>query len=268
MIRGIYTGASGMLAKWTEMDVISNNLANVDTPAFKRHLMLWKEEPRFNMHRLFDNTIETPSGEFDLRPYIGDMGTGVRVKGEHVDFSQGAMKQTSNPLDMAIWTPGEGESNAFFEVDRPGQGKFYTRAGNFIRNSENLLTTLHGDKVLGADGNPIRVEAEGIYVQKNGTLVDSGGIVLGQIRLVSFKDMQLLSKVGDNLFAQTEKSGPPAPAQASAELRQGFLEASNANVVKDMVQMIVVNRAYEANQRVITTHDQLLGQAISDVSRV
>lgn len=263
MIRGIYTGASGMLAKWTEMDVISNNLANVDTPAFKKHLMLWKEEPRFKMHRLFDNLIETPGGEFDIRPYIGDMGTGVRVKGEFIDFSPGALKSTGNPLDLAIIGDG------FFEVERAGQGKFYTRAGNFIRNAEGLLTTLHGDKVLGVDGNPIRINVEGLYIQKNGSLVDREGIALGQIRLVAFdpKQLQSLSKVGDNFFAKTQKSGDPVPAPASTELRQGFLEVSNSNIVKDMVQMIVVNRAYEANQRVISSHDQLLGQAVNEVSR-
>ena len=201
-------------------------------------------------------------GDFDIRPYIGDMGTGVRVKGEYVDFSQGALKSTGNPLDLAIW--GEG----FFEVDRPGQGKFYTRAGNFIRNGDGLLTNLHGDRVLGVDGDPIPVNVEGLYVQKNGLLVDRDGIVLGQIRLVTFKDMQMLSKVGDNFFAQTQKSGDPVPAPAPTEFRQGFVEAANSNIVKDMVQMIVVNRAYEANQRVITSHDQLLGQAVNEVSRV
>lgn len=262
MIRGIYTGASGMLAKWTEMDVISNNLANVDTPGFKKHMLLWKEEPRFKMHRLFDSLIETPAGDMDIRPYIGDMGTGVRVKGEFVDFTPGALKSTGNPLDFAI-TGGDG----FFEIDRPNQGKFYTRAGNFIRNSEGFLTTLHGDRVLGSDGSPIRIDVEGLYVQKNGTLVDRAGVVLGQVRLVTFKDLQSLSKVGDNLFMQTQKSGAPEPAPAQTELRQGFLEVSNANVVKDMVQMIVVNRAYEANQRVISSHDQLLAQAVTEVPR-
>lgn len=261
MIRGIYTGASGMLAKWTEMDVISNNLANVDTPAFKRHLLLWKEEPRFNMHRIYDNLIETPKGEFDLRPYIGDMGTGVRVKGEFVDFSQGAMKPTSNPLDFAIW--GEG----FFEVDRAKVGKLYTRAGNFIRNAEGFLTNLHGDKVIGVDGNPIRIETDGLYLQKNGLLVNPEGIAQGQLRLVTFKDMQSLSKVGDNFYMATQKSGQAVPAPATTEFRQGFLEAANSSIIKDMVQMIVVNRAYEANQRVISTHDQALGLAISDVGR-
>lgn len=261
MIRGIYTGASGMLAKWTEMDVITNNLANTDSPGFKKHLMLWKEEPRFHMHRLFDNLIQTPGGDYDVRPYIGDMGTGVRVKGEYVDFSQGAMKSTGNPLDLAVWGDG------FFEIDRAGKGKFYTRAGNFIRNADGFLTTLHGDKVLGVDGNPISVNAEGVYVQKNGTLVDRDGVVLGQVRLMTVKDKQMLSKIGDNFFAVTEKSGAAVPAPAETELRQGFLEVSNSNIVRDMVQMIVVNRAYEANQRVITSHDQLLGQAINEVGR-
>ncbi len=261
MIRGIYTGASGMLAKWTEMDVISNNLANVDTPAFKRHLMLWKEEPRFNMHRLFDDVIKTPNGEYDARPYIGDMGTGVRVKGEYIDFSQGALKSTSNPLDVAIW--GEG----FFEVDRANVGRLHTRAGNFIRNGEGFLTTMHGDKVIGADGNPMRIDTDGLYIQKNGTLVNRDGVAQGQLRLVTFKDMQSLSKIGDNLFRETQKSGTATPAPAATEVRQGYIEAANSNIIKDMVQMIVVNRAYEANQRVISTGDQLIGMAISDVGR-
>ena len=98
--------------------------------------------------------------------------------------------------------------------------------------------------------------------------MNEAGVVQGQVRLVTFKDMQSLSKVGDNQFAVTQKSGPAVPAPAATELRQGFLEVSNSNIVKDMVQMIVVNRAYEANQRVITSHDQLLGQAINEVSRV
>lgn len=251
-----------MLAKWTEQDVITNNMANVDTPGFKRHLLLWKEEPRFKMHRLYDAVIETPGGDYDIRPYIGDMGTGVRVKGEFIDFSEGSLKSTGNTLDLAI------RGDGFFEIDRPGKGKFYTRAGNFIRNSEGLLTTLHGDRVLGADGNPIPIQADGLYFQKNGTLVDRDGIVLGQVRLVTFNDKQMLSKMGDNNFAATEKSGAAVPAPAGTEVRQGYLEVSNSNIIHDMVQMIVANRAYEANQRVITSHDQLLGQAISDVSRV
>lgn len=266
MIRGIYTGASGMLAKWTEMDVISNNLANVDTPAFKKHTLLWKEEPRYKMHRLFDNLMDTPAGSLDMAPYIGQMGTGVRVKGEYTDFSQGALKSTGNPLDMAIW--GEG----FFEVERTTPGKaspenFYTRAGNFVRDSAGWLTTLHGDKVLGVDGKPIQVQTDSLYVQKNGTLVDREGVVIGQVRMVTFNDKQMLSQMGDNLYAKTQKSGEAVPAPAVSEMRQGYIEASNSNVVRDMVQMIVANRAYEANQRVITSHDQLLGQAINEVGR-
>lgn len=261
MIRSLYTGASGMLAKWTEVDVISNNLANVNTPGFKKHEVLFKEEPRFQMHRLFDAIIETPRGELDNRPYIGDMGTGVRVKGEWVDFAQGAVKATGNPLDLAIWGDG------FFEVERDGR-KFYTRAGNFTLNGNGELVTLNGDRVIGADGAPVVVgAAQMLKVQDNGLLVDQTGAALGQISLVTFENMQQLSKVGDNLFMETRGSGPSSPAPRETVIRQGYLETANADVVKEMVRLIVANRAYEANQRVITTADASLQQTF-DVGRV
>ena len=142
MIRGLYTGASGMLSEMARTDIIANNLANVNTLGFKKDRTIFRAFPEMNIHRVDDPVQVGLNRVIDPKPFIGMLGTGVMVDEVNIDFSQGAIKTTSNPLDVAI--KGEG----FFQVQTP-EGIRFTRDGNFSLNRDGYLVTKDGHYVLG-----------------------------------------------------------------------------------------------------------------------
>ena len=255
MIRGLYTGASGMLGEMTRTDVISNNLANVNTTGFKKDRAVFRATPEIGIHRFGDPVTAGLDKTIDPMPFIGILGTGVLVDEINTDFSQGGLQVTSNPLDLAI--RGEG----FFEIQTP-DGLRYTRDGSFSVDREGFIITKDGHQVLGQNG-PIRLLSEGdVKIDPQGVVI-MGGEVLDTIRVVSFNDLDGLTKQGDNLYVSGE-----AAFEADGEVVQGALEGSNLNTVTEMVDLITAFRAYEASQRVIKTHDETLEKAVNDIARL
>jgi len=255
LIRGLYTGASGMLAEMTRTDVISNNIANVNTTGFKKDRTIFRAFPEMYIHRIDDPVSVGLDRTMDPRPFIGMMGTGVMVDEVNTDFSQGNLNTTSNLLDVAI--KGEG----FFEVQTP-EGIRYTRDGSFSLSREGYLITKDGYYVLGENG-PLIIPQEGeIAINSLGEVV-VGAQYVDRLRVVGFEDQGLLVKQGDNLFVSE------APAiQADAQVVQGALEGANLNTVTEMVDLITAFRAYEASQKVIRTHDETLDRAVNDIARL
>lgn len=246
MIKGIYTAASAMLVNKERMQTVSNNLSNVNTSGFKK-----KETLQNSFSELLLSRIDQPT-----KDVVGSVGGGVENYGEYTNHTSGDIKHSGNPFDLAI------NGNGFFALNTPG-GVRYSRNGNFVLNNNNQLVDNHGNFVLGENG-PIQLNPEEkITISDNGE-VFQGDTQIDTIQLVDFDDYTNLNLIGNNLF---EAEGEQ-PQGSEAELKQGYLENSNVNVVKEMVKMIEVTRAYETNQKVIQTMDSTLDKSVNEVGRL
>lgn len=248
MLRGIYTATSGMLSLDIQMDIVANNIANCTTTAFKKDICVFRAHPRMELFRINDIPSE----------YIGECGTGVLVDEVYTIHRQGPLTQTQNPLDFAI------EGDGFFLVQRADE-MLLTRAGTFIIDAEGYLCTRRGERVLGERG-PIRVEGREIFVSEDGSVFikrDEAFEMVDRLRIVTVEDKRMLRKRGHTLFF-TEA---PLLNAKDFVIQQGFLEGSNTEILKEMIELINVSRLYEANQRVIRDYDATLGRAIAEIPR-
>ena len=277
MVRGLYTGASGMLSQSIRMDVISNNLANVDKTGFKKDITVFKSFPEMLIRRQNDNgLVKFPLGSYDKMPVVGRLGTGVEVNEVFTDFQQGSLKKTENPFDFAI------EGKGFFVVQTP-RGLRYSRNGSFLIDKDNFLVTKDGYKVLGEKGF-IKVQNNNFVVNEKGEIIVNSDLanrkvvsntengwenaqIIDKFKIVTFREPRELKKEGNSFYYETEFSGPPMQPRETVHIRQGFLETSNVNIVKEMVNMIEVQRAYEANSKSVTSHDTALNKLINDMAR-
>jgi flagellar basal-body rod protein FlgG len=258
LIRGIYTAASGMMAQEAKQSTISNNLANVSTPGFKRDIAVGES---------FSDMVSGLA-----RSPLGRLGMTTAITAVYSDHSAGSTVDTGNPFDLAI------EGDGMFAVETDA-GVRYTRAGNFRLDAESYLVTQDGHRVLGTTG-PIWVPVGGLMVVRHDGTVYSGGEERGRLAImVSTADdepaSRWLAKAGGGLFV--ERPGEAgAPGMADMDLAQpdqvrvvqGALESSNVNVVREMVDMLTGFRTYEAVQRALLSHDALLDKAVNDVGRV
>ena len=278
MLRGIYTGASGMIAQDARMDTIANNLANVDQTGYKKDLTLFKAFPDMLIRRINDDGLGiTPAGSYDTMPLVGKLGTGVEVNEVYTQFDQGSLQRTENNFDIAL------EGRGFLTV-MTERGERYTRNGALTINQDGVLVTHNGNPVLGENG-VIRVQQNNFIINERGEVLVNGAlsldprdvvsmannawedaIVIDRLKLADFENIRELKKEGDSLYRETEFSGPPLPPE-NLKVIQGFLEKSNVSAVREMVDMIEVHRAYEANQKTIHTHDQTLGKLINEIIR-
>lgn len=256
MIRALYTAASGMNAQQANMDNVAHNLANVNTTGFKKSRIefedLMYQETRAAGSSASSST-EAPVGL--------EVGLGTRAVATSRNFSSGNLRSTSGPLDMAI------EGDGFFQISMPNGTTAYTRSGTFHRDAQGLLVTAEGyglqpNITVPQNATSISISKDGIVTaQIPGQTVSQN---LGTIELASFSNAAGLRPMGGNLFTATSASGDPqtgAPGtDARGNLAQGFVEDSNVSVVEEMVNMIIGQRAYEANSRVIKAADEMLSQ--------
>jgi len=253
MIRGLYTSALGMITSMQRMDVITNNMANSDTTSFKRDHVVSHQFSELMMHRLND-PWNMPGVRLFKSTAIGNVAPGVFVDDVFTDWTQGSMRRTDSPFDIAL------QGQGFFVVNLNGE-ELFTRDGSFTTMNGMLLTHeggrvqgLNGDIVL-PDGNAIISEIGRIYV--NGEYIET-------LQLTTFTDLHTLRKMEDNFFRTTVDS---VRAAFEGRVNQGFLENSNSNVVNEMVQMITLSRAFETNSRILTIQEQTLGRAVNDIAR-
>jgi flagellar basal-body rod protein FlgG len=271
-----------MRAQQWRLDAVANNLANVDTDGYKRDQAAFKAFPELLIRRMNDDGVyQHPFGSGDAAPIIGRLGLGVELNELYTDFEQGGLKETQSDFDLAL------DGKGFFTVATPW-GERYTRNGSFHLGKEGYLETKEGYPVMGENG-PIRVKANNFQVDKDGTVwinaeyADDPSVMVSRqdntwgetvlldtIKIVDFDISRYLEKQGSSLYLETDTSGPAEIMEAGARPRviQGFTEAANVEPVREMVQMIEVNRAYEANQKVIQTHDSMLGTLINQTARV
>jgi flagellar basal-body rod protein FlgF len=280
MVRGLYTGASGMIAQMERINVLSNNLANVNTPSYKRDTTIMKAFPEMLIRRINDDGVRViPPGSYDLMPVVGKMGTGVEVNEVYTRFTQGSFKQTDNQFDLAL------EGEGFIAVQTP-EGERYTRNGSLIIDRDGFLVTKDGYRVLGENG-PIQLKKNNFKVDEDGNVFENAEytgdparlvgmeenewnqtVRIDRLKIVSFPKIRYIKKMGESLYRSTRYSGPAfTMMQNRPKVRQGFLEASNVNPVIEMVNLIEVHRNYEANQKMIQAHDAALGKAVNEVGK-
>jgi len=260
MMRSLWIAKTGLDAQQTQLDVISNNLANTSTNGFKRSRAVFEDLLYQTQRQPGANTSQSTQVPSGLQ-----VGTGVKPVATVKNFTQGNLQQTGNSMDVAI------NGNGFFPVEMPDGTQAYTRDGSIQVNSEGVMVTSNGYTILG----PVTVpaEAQGITIAADGTVTakiagQTAPQTLGQLQLASFINPTGLSSEGQNLYKETAASGAPTlgtPGQNGAGLlSQGYVETSNVNVVEELVGLIQSQRAYEINSKAISTSDQML-QRISQL---
>jgi len=254
MIRSLWISKTGLDAQQTQMDVISNNLANVSTAGFKRSRAVFED--------LLYQTMRQPGAQSSQQTQLPSglqIGTGVRSVATERVFTQGNLQQTSNDKDVAIQGAG------FFQVLMPDGTTAYTRDGSFQIDSQGQLVTASGFPIqpaitIPASANSLTVGRDGtVSVTQTGTATPTQ---VGTLQLVTFMNPAGLESKGENLYVETGASGSPSTntpgTNGSGLLSQGYVETSNVNVVEELVNMIQTQRAYEINSKAITTSDQML----------
>jgi len=259
VIRGLYTAATGLLNELARNDTAANNLAFINSSGYKKDIVVSRAFPEMLLRRINDNVITTPAGSIDLRPQIGTLGTGVAVDEIFTVHTQGLLSKSDGPLDLAIL--GEG----FFAVRTPA-GERYTRCGIFALDATNTLVTAEGFPVLDTTGNPIVIEGYDISIDEAGNISVDGSAV-AQLRLVAFADNSELLREGTKLYAATPEAGDPAPVTRT-DICQGYTEMSNVEPVLEMTNLISIMRTYEANQKMLQAHDQMLDKAVNEIARM
>ena len=266
MVKGLYTAWSGMVNEMNRMDVMTNNLANADTNGYKKEAatsQAFSDRLAVKIKDLSDNGIPKRLGTVNL---------GVKIGETYTDYSQGSFQITDSKYDVAL------DGNGFFGIEftnKEGVSSVkYTRDGAFTVNTEGYLVTKDGDYVLNQAGaesgqpganNYIRLDPNlDFKIDQNGNIWQNDQLV-AQLGVVDFENYDFLEKYGENLYQPVEGATIIA---SNARVEQGYIEASNVNVVSEMVSMITISRADEANQKVVQTVDSMLDKAVNSVGKV
>jgi len=259
MFKSLNTAATGMIAQQSNMDVVSNNIANVNTAGFKKS--------RAEFEDLMYSNQKDPgqaSGLNSITPTGVQTGLGVRTAAIQKDFTTGQAMVTSNPLDMQI------EGSGFFQVRTPDGEIGYTRDGSFRKNTEGKLSDKNGNVLI----PEITIPETAVTIEINPTgaisCIHNADIepqALGQLEIASFINPAGLKSTGKNIFMPTAASGQATSTRpgtvGTGFIAQGQLETSNVNIVDEMINMITAQRAYETNSKVVQTTDQMLQTAVN-----
>jgi len=261
MLRSMYSGISGMKGFQTKLDVIGNNIANVNTSGFKKGRVTFQD-----MMSQTTRGAQAPAGG---RGGVNPMQVGLGSQTGSIDniHTQGFTQTTGNPLDLAI------EGNGMFRVT-DGTTDYYTRAGNFYLDDEGYVVNPDGYYLLDEGGNRIQIEDDvsSFSISADGvvnTVVNGQPNVAGQIGITIFSNPEGLEKVGGNLYMQSQSSGAPTnttpgnEANGAGDVVSSALEMSNVDLAEEFTEMIVSQRGFQANTRIITTSDEILQELVN-----
>ncbi|MDQ1264253.1 MAG: flagellar basal-body rod protein FlgG [Campylobacterota bacterium] len=254
MMQSLYTASTGMLAMQTQIDTTANNIANVNTIGFKKS----RAEFADLMYKVMEYA-GTATSDASKSPTGIEVGLGVRPTAINKIFSEGSLKQTDNQLDMAV------TGNGFFKLELPNGSEVYSRNGAFKVDENGTLVNSDGYKVIPEVVIP--PDATSVSVGTDGTItvVQAGqtqATQVGQITLTNFINPAGLHSLGDNLYTETDSSGQPVEGTAGLDglgnIRQGFVELSNVELVVELTDLITGQRAYDSNSKIITASDEML----------
>lgn len=263
MIRALYSAGSGMTAQQINIDNIAHNLANANTVGFKMRRTQFQD-------LLYQSLIQpgNAAGSQTVVPAGLQLGLGTRPSSNEIIFSQGSFSTTNNPLDIVI------QGHGFFQVRRPNGDLAYTRAGTFQLDRDGNIVTSEGDAL--EPQITIPPEAQSVTIAADGTVSytqpgQTSSQLAGQIQLAGFTNPAGLNSVGGNLYQPTDASGEPTVGTPGGQeglgtLLQGYVEQSNVSVVEEFINMIVSQRAYEANSKVVKAADDMY-QQVNNLTR-
>jgi len=255
MVRGLYVSASGMMLQRRHMDVITNNIANAETTGFRRQQLVSHSFDDVMIRRINDPAV-LRTRRIGNAPMVGPMSLGTQVDQLYTNFEAGRLEGTELSTDLAV------VGDAFFVMQTP-DGERYTRSGAFHLDELGYIVDGSGNFLLGENG-PILAGTLNFTVDGSGTVwVD--GAVIDRILTASFADNNVLRQQGGNLFFALEE---PQAAPNQSQIVQGFLESSNVDIGREMVDMLSVFRIYETNQRILSMIDETVGLAVNEIGRV
>ena len=267
-LKGVYTALSGAIAQSHKLDTIANNIANVNTPGYKRDDLTFQEY--LTSHEKAQEVMNVPRIPASIESFY-DMQGGdksyVDLKGTFTDHSQGSLRHTGNKFDVAI------DGKGFFEVMTP-QGVRLTRAGNFTLDGNGRLITKEGHPVLrsgGAGEDPAArmitlTDSAALHISERGDVMQ-GEELIGQLSVVEVAETDVLQKVGNSMYGFRPNMPAEVTATERPSLKTGFLEMSNVNIVKEMTDMITTNRIFETTQKAISVYDQMADKVVNTVGK-
>lgn len=265
MLRSFYIAGTGMLTQRRKMDTVINNLTNVDTTGYKNDMVVTRSFEDMLLSRLNDDPAiigtraipDIAALSSGTPQEIGAQNTGLYYDEAVIDFTQGAMDATGRQTDLAI--AGEG----FFCIQTP-EGMRYTRSGDFQVDLNGNLLTHDGNYVVGADGGMVNVGTGDFTVGENGSIYVNGEQT-AQLRIVNFADTTVLRKQGGNLFYVYNDAQPQV--MANPNVQQGMREGSNVDLGAEMTDMLMTNRVYESNQRILRMVDETLDKTVNTIGQ-
>ena len=252
MVKGLYTAYTGLVNQQNRLDVVSNNLANAATTAYKKEGLTSQSFDEVMAYKVKDASVGT------VNQYIGDLNLGVKIGESYRDYSQGSFRETGENFDLAL--SGDGFFSISFTNKAGETSTMYTRDGNFSMTKDGYLVTKDGDFVLG-EGGPIQLptDAAKITIDRDGTIT-ADGVQIDKLAITDFEDYNYLEQYGENLYRALDTA---TTKDAAGQVYQGYLEQSNVNVVSEMVEMITISRAFEANQKAMNAADDTLKKAVT-----
>jgi flagellar basal-body rod protein FlgG len=258
MFKGFYTAAAGMMAEQRRTNMITNNMANANTPGFKQDQSALRSFP--------DMLLERMNTQKNGGPQIGSLSTGVYMQEAIPRFVQGATTQTGNNTDMALTDMDKG--SVFFTVQDPSGQPRYTRDGNFTLDANGYLTTGSGQYILDSSSQPIQLASDQFTVSSTGLITGPNGDQhqLG-IAYAANPDQQLV-KDGDGLYHTANGTSLVSAGNQQFKLQQGYLEQSNVDMNQSMTDMLSAYRSFEANQKVLQAYDKSMDLAANQVGKI
>lgn len=255
MIRGLYTSSTGMMATQMQSEVVGDNIANLRTNGYKERLTSNISFPTLLIDRMVGNQVM--GGSLISEARMGEMGVGVGVDRSTLSMVQGSFQTTDLKTDLALESP-----LGYFVVQTP-EGERYTRNGHFTLNANGTLVTPEGYPVLSDSANGIIGSLSPDFAVSADGMVSDNGRIFGRIRVVDIQADDLIRE-GQSLYSSEQ----PAQPSNDMKIHQGMLEASNVSVSGQMVKMITIMRAYEANQRLLQTQDEMLSKAVNEIGKM
>lgn len=253
MVRGLYTAYTGLVNQQKRLDVVSNNLANATTTGFKKEGVTTQSFDSVYGIKIKDATVGY------MNQNIGSMSLGAKIGETYRSWDQGSLRNTNSNYDFAL--SGKGFFSISFTNKAGETSTLYTRDGSFQMNQEGYLVTKDGDYVLGESGDPILLptDASQLSVDSTGAIYADGQYV-DTFGIVDFEDYDYIEAYGENLYRAVDGA---VTKDSDAVVNQGYIEASNINVVTEMVDMINIAREYESNQKIVNAVDDMLGKMVS-----
>lgn len=273
MIRGFYTAASGMIAQQRRQEMLTNNIANADTPGFKEDTASLRAFPN-----MLIKAIGVDNRPFGKSQNVGELTTGAYLQERTLNFRQGDMQETNNNTDIALLqgnvpiNEATGKPGAlFFTVENEIGETRYSRNGNFTIDGNGFLTTGEGFYALDNTGERINVGNEDFNMTREGLITNQEGVAVTQLNVVLVADPNQLVKEGNGLL-RYEGALPVVTAigndNVTYQLQQGFIERSNVDTAQSMTDMMTAFRAFEANQKVLQAYDRSMEKAVNEIGRL